>query len=183
LSVGSRSVRGPSFRSPQPWGTPSPTRRGFASTACPSALTGSSRGWPSCPEIRTGCLLSDASQPRGLPHCREVPPIREVRMEPAAPNPARPNLEVHGARASTVITQHIPPGAREAFLEWQRGLSDAAAEAPGYQTTELYPPAGGQEPWVIVIHFDNPKTLRDWLDSPRRAEWLAKIPHGIGDFR
>ena len=65
-------------------------------------------------------------------------------MEPAAPNPARPNLEVHATRASSVITQHIPPGASEAFLEWQRGLSAAAAEAPGYQTTEIYPPAGGR---------------------------------------
>jgi len=104
-------------------------------------------------------------------------------MESAAPNPARPNLEVHAARASTVITQHIPPGASEAFLEWQRGLSAAAAEAPGYQTTEIYPPAGGQEPWVIVIHFDDPKTLRDWLDSPKRAGWLAKIPCEFRDFR
>src|SRR6516225_2127440 len=104
-------------------------------------------------------------------------------MESAAPNPARPNLEVHAARASTVITQHVPPGAREAFLEWQRGLSAAAAEAPGYQATEIYPPAGGQEPWVIVLHFDDPKTLKGWLDSPKRAEWLAKTPSEFRDFR
>lgn len=104
-------------------------------------------------------------------------------MESAAPNPARPNLEVHAARASTVITQHVPPGASDAFLEWQRGVSAAAGEVPGYQTTEIYPPAGGQEPWVIVLHFDDPKALRDWLDSPRRAEWLAKIPREFRDFR
>ncbi len=104
-------------------------------------------------------------------------------MESAVPNPARPNLQVHAARASTVITQHVPPGESEAFLEWQRGLSAAAAEAPGYQTTEIYPPSGGQEPWVIVLHFDDPKTLRGWLDSPRRAEWLAKTPRECRDFR
>ncbi len=104
-------------------------------------------------------------------------------MESAPPNPAHPNLEVHAARASTVITQHIPPGASEAFLEWQRGLSAAAAEAPGYQATEIYPPAGGQEPWVVVLHFDDPKALKDWLDSPRRAEWLAKMPRQFRDFR
>ena len=36
---------------------------------------------------------------------------------------------------------------------------------------------------MIVIHFDDRKTLRDWLNSPRRAEWLAKIPCEIRDFR
>ena len=97
-------------------------------------------------------------------------------MESTAPNPPRPNLEVHGARASSGITQHLQPGAREAFLEWQRGLSAAAAEAPGYQTTEIYTPANDAEPWVIVIHFDTPAALRAWLDSPKRAEWLARKP-------
>jgi antibiotic biosynthesis monooxygenase (ABM) superfamily enzyme len=104
-------------------------------------------------------------------------------MEPAAPNLARPNLDVHGARASTVITQVIPASAREAFLEWQRGFCAAAAEAPGYQTTEIYPPADGQEPWVIVVHFDDHETLSAWLDSPKRAEWIARKPSEIPDFR
>ena len=36
---------------------------------------------------------------------------------------------------------------------------------------------------MIIIHFDDPKTLKDWLDSPKRAEWLAKIPGEIRDFR
>ena len=104
-------------------------------------------------------------------------------MEAAAPNPARLPLEMHASRASSVITQIIPPGARDAFLEWQRGICTAAAEAPGYQTTEIYPPAGAGEPWVVIIHFDDPKTLTDWLDSPKRAEWVAKLPCEIRDFR
>ncbi|MEL4474524.1 hypothetical protein, partial [Shewanella algae] len=71
-------------------------------------------------------------------------------MESPAPQPARSILEVHTARASSVITQQIAPGAREAFLEWQRGLSEAAAQAPGYQKTEIFPPARENEPWVVV---------------------------------
>jgi antibiotic biosynthesis monooxygenase (ABM) superfamily enzyme len=90
---------------------------------------------------------------------------------------------VHGSRASSVITQVIPPGSTDAFLEWQHGISAAAAEAPGYQTTEIYPPAAGGEPWVVILHFSDPKTLKHWLDSPKRAEWVAKLPCEIRDFR
>jgi antibiotic biosynthesis monooxygenase (ABM) superfamily enzyme len=104
-------------------------------------------------------------------------------MEPAAPNPARPPLEVYASRASSVISQVIPAGATDAFLEWQRGISAAAAEAPGYQMTEIYPPAAAGEPWVVIIHFNDPKTLKDWLDSPKRAEWVAKLPCEIRNFR
>lgn len=103
-------------------------------------------------------------------------------MESTAPNPALPPLEVHASRASSVITQVIPEGSAEAFLQWQRGICAAAAEAPGYQTTEIYPPATPGEPWVVLIHFDNPATLKAWMDSPRRAEWVARLPVKTRDF-
>jgi antibiotic biosynthesis monooxygenase (ABM) superfamily enzyme len=104
-------------------------------------------------------------------------------MEAAAPNPVRLPLEVHAARASSVITQVIPPGATDAFLQWQRGICTAAAEAPGYQTTEIYPPVAAGEPWVVIIHFNDPKRLKDWIDSPKRAEWVAKLPCETRAFR
>ena len=104
-------------------------------------------------------------------------------MDPSFPNSPRPPLEVRGARASSVIVQRIPAGAKEVFLQWQRDISAAAAQFPGYQTTEVYPPAGQQDEWVAVIHFDDAKTLQDWLDSPTRAEWVAKFPTEIRDFR
>jgi antibiotic biosynthesis monooxygenase (ABM) superfamily enzyme len=104
-------------------------------------------------------------------------------MNPLPSDAARAALEVRGARASSVIVQRIPPDAVEVFMDWQRGISAAAAEAPGYQTTEIYPPSTGQQEWVVVIHFDDAKCLQDWIDSPRRAEWLAKLPKEIHDFR
>lgn len=104
-------------------------------------------------------------------------------MNPSPADAGRPLLEVRGARSSSVIVQRIPAGAAEVFLEWQRGITAAAAEFPGYQATEIYPPLGRQEEWVVVIHFDDLKTLQDWLDSPRRAEWVAKLPCEVRDFR
>lgn len=93
-------------------------------------------------------------------------------------------LEVRGARASSVIVRHIAPERAETFLEWERGITKAMGEYPGYQTTEVYPPTDprGRE-WVIVIHFDSAAHLQGWIDSPTRAEWLAKLPGEIHDFR
>jgi antibiotic biosynthesis monooxygenase (ABM) superfamily enzyme len=104
-------------------------------------------------------------------------------MNPPSADEGRPPLEIRGPRASSVIVQRIPPDAAAVFLEWQRGITAAAAPFPGYQTTEIYPPSGRQEEWVVIIHFDDPKSLQDWLDSPRRAEWVAKLPSQLRDFR
>lgn len=104
-------------------------------------------------------------------------------MTSASSNPPHPPLEVRGARASSVIVQRIPPGAADVFMEWQRGISAAAAEFPGYQTTEVYPPLSELHEWVVVVHFDDAKTFQDWLDSPKRAAWVAKLPCEIRDFR
>ena len=72
----------------------------------------------------------------------------------------------------------------ERFLECQRGLTGAAEGFPGYQGTELYPPADDrQQEWVAVIHFDNQESLKRWIDSPERAEWVKKLRDEIGDFQ
>jgi antibiotic biosynthesis monooxygenase (ABM) superfamily enzyme len=90
-------------------------------------------------------------------------------------------VEVRVSRASSVIVHRVPPGSGDRFVEWERGISEATAAFPGYQATDVYPPAEGQQDWVVILHFDNPEALQRWLDSPLRAEWLAKLK-GV-DFR
>jgi len=104
-------------------------------------------------------------------------------MNPTTSEPAGPLIEVRGARASSVIVQQVPADATAAFMDWQRGITAAAAEFPGYQATEIYPPLGQQKEWVVILHFDDAKSLQAWLDSPRRGEWVAKLPCEIRDFR
>jgi hypothetical protein len=110
-------------------------------------------------------------------------------MNPSLADPTHPILKIRRARASSVIVQRIPPDAVDGFLQWQDGVSAAAAKFPGYQTTEVYPPPDGKQPeatqpeWVVVVHFDDAKTLQDWLDSRQRAEWIAKLPSETKDFQ
>ena len=86
-------------------------------------------------------------------------------------------------RASSVIVQRFPAEGADLFMHWMRGITAAVAVFPGYQTTEIYPPAAGEEQWVVILHFDEPEHLQVWLDSPKRADWVAKLPREVRDFR
>jgi antibiotic biosynthesis monooxygenase (ABM) superfamily enzyme len=90
---------------------------------------------------------------------------------------------VHGGRVSTVVVQRVPKDKVPRFLECQRALIQAAMRFPGYQSTELFPPADERpEEWVGVLHFNDQQSLQHWLDSPVRAEWVNKLRDEIGDF-
>ena len=101
-----------------------------------------------------------------------------VALDPIVPT------ETPGARISTVIVQRVPANHVKRFLECQSGLTKAAEGFPGYQGTELYPPADDrQQEWVAVIHFDDQDSLKRWIDSPVRAEWAKRLENEIGSFQ
>jgi antibiotic biosynthesis monooxygenase (ABM) superfamily enzyme len=105
-------------------------------------------------------------------------------MNRSSPNATAPLLEVRDARASSVIVHRVPFESTDAFLDWERSISQAVEAFPGYRGTEIYPPADGAPPdWVVIIHFDEAKDLRRWLDSAVRADWAAKLPAEFRDFR
>jgi antibiotic biosynthesis monooxygenase (ABM) superfamily enzyme len=91
-------------------------------------------------------------------------------------------VEVRVSGASSVIVHRVPPDNAGPFLEWQRGIAEAMTGFPGYQATDVYPPAEGQQDWVVILHFARPDDLRNWLGSPLRAEWLAKLPRAEARF-
>jgi uncharacterized protein len=98
--------------------------------------------------------------------------------------PPGPRIDVRGSSASSVIVHHVPAGAVDSFMEWQRGAVAAAESFPGCQGTDIYPPTDGQhKEWVVVIHFDEPEQLQRWLDSPVRAEWIARLPAPVANFQ
>lgn len=99
------------------------------------------------------------------------------------------------ARASSVIVHRVAARDREAFVTWQNTIADAASTFDGYQETDLYPPSAEDDPWVVVIHFDEADQLKAWVDSSLRAEHLARyeatntnefelksLPRGLGDW-
>jgi uncharacterized protein len=105
-------------------------------------------------------------------------------MNSSSPETPGTHMQVLGERASSVIVHRAPTDRVEQFLELQRGITEAAKAFPGYQATDVYPPADRQQgEWVVVIHFDGLDTLQRWLDSPVRGEWVEKLRKEMGDFR
>jgi antibiotic biosynthesis monooxygenase (ABM) superfamily enzyme len=100
------------------------------------------------------------------------------------PNAAQPRPQLSNSGASSVIVQRVPEKVTELFMGWQNNVTAEASQFPGYQSTDVYPPSDShQQEWVIVLRFDDKKSLQAWLDSPNRAACLAKLPAEIRDFR
>ena len=92
-------------------------------------------------------------------------------------------MEVHVSRSSAVVLQHVPVERAEWFMEWQRGVSEAASTFAGYRGTDIYPPSDSQrDEWVVILHFDDEKLLQEWLDSPVRSQWVEKLETQVGKF-
>ena len=92
-------------------------------------------------------------------------------------------MEVRISRASAVVVQHVPEALADWFMEWQRGATGAAEGFVGYSGTDVYPPGdNGRDEWVVLIHFDDEKSLQEWLGSPVRAQWVEKLQAQVGDF-
>lgn len=92
-------------------------------------------------------------------------------------------MEVRASSASAVVVQRVPAASADWFMEWERGVSEAAEGFAGYLGTDVYPPADNlRDEWVVVIHFDEEKSLQTWLDSPVRAQWVERLQAQVGDF-
>jgi uncharacterized protein len=91
-------------------------------------------------------------------------------------------VEVRVSGALSVIVHRVPPDDAGRFLEWRRGIAGAMDGFPGYQATDVYPPAEGQQDRVVILHSARPDDLQNWLESPLRAEGLAKLPRAEANF-
>ncbi|MDX2244074.1 MAG: antibiotic biosynthesis monooxygenase [Leptolyngbyaceae cyanobacterium bins.302] len=74
--------------------------------------------------------------------------------------------------ASYVIEHEVAAHKQEAFRNWQNEITKAASQSAGYQGTDVCPPVEEDEKWYIVVHFDSPEHLNQWLNSDVRREFV-----------
>lgn len=84
---------------------------------------------------------------------------------------------------TVVVTRRVMPGRKPDYLDWVRGIEQVARRYPGHQGTTSKV-QGDNDKCHVVFRFDTIEHLRDWEESPERAEWVAKL-EGIveGDSR
>ncbi|MGW3008891.1 antibiotic biosynthesis monooxygenase [Streptomyces sp. NPDC001219] len=76
---------------------------------------------------------------------------------------------------TVVVTHRVHPDHVDAFLAWQRHMTEQESTFEGFRGTELFRPVEGlQDEWTTLYRFDSAEHLDAWLTSGRRREVLAE---------
>ncbi len=95
-----------------------------------------------------------------------------------------PNVLPPGSDLIMVISQKIAPEKSQAFLDWQKLMTEASSKFQGYERTEVFPPAEGlHDEWITLVRFDSKSNLDNWISSDTRAELNARFKEDFGEFK
>jgi antibiotic biosynthesis monooxygenase (ABM) superfamily enzyme len=68
-----------------------------------------------------------------------------------------------------VVSTRVKPGHEREYRAWQHRIDAEAARFPGFLGNEVFPPVSGlQDEWVVLVRFDSPEHLQNWLVSDVR---------------
>ena len=75
---------------------------------------------------------------------------------------------------TAVLSRRVRPGQEGPFQRWAEAFAQALTASPGCLSCQIIPPVPGIQPdWVFVSEFREPASLRAWIDSETRHQWLA----------
>lgn len=80
--------------------------------------------------------------------------------------------------ASYVIEHEVSKQKEEEFTQWQHRIIQAASQFDGYLGTTVCPPIEHDIKWYIIVQFDSPDRLTNWLESDIRLN-LVEIGRQI----
>jgi hypothetical protein len=86
---------------------------------------------------------------------------------------------------SIVIEYDGIAGEKESeFRKWQADIRSGVTQFEGYLRTDVFPAIkGAQDRWYIVVHFDTPAHLSQWLDSDTRHRLISMGKRRFGAYR
>lgn len=87
--------------------------------------------------------------------------------------------------SSIVIEYDGIPGEKESeFRQWQADIRSGVVQFEGYLRTDVFPAIqGAQDKWYVVVHFDTPANLSQWLDSDTRHRLISMGKRRFGAYR
>jgi hypothetical protein len=72
-----------------------------------------------------------------------------------------------------VVSTRVKPGREREYRAWQARIDAEAACFPGFLGNEVFPPVPGlQDEWVVLVRFDSPEHVQNWLLSDVRKRLI-----------
>ena len=85
-------------------------------------------------------------------------------METAEPEPA-----------TTIFARMVKPDRIQEFEAWLKGISEVVRQFDGYLGMDVIRLGDHDHPeYVFILRFEDHGRLKEWLESPDRAEWVNK---------
>jgi antibiotic biosynthesis monooxygenase (ABM) superfamily enzyme len=88
-----------------------------------------------------------------------------------APAGARPSSD---EPVTVLYSRRVKPGCEAAFEAWAHGVVAASRQFPGHLAASVLDAPGSRE-YHILFSFADRRSLRAWLDSDERRQWLARV--------
>lgn len=76
---------------------------------------------------------------------------------------------------TVVITWNVVPGREAVFEEWAHGITEAGRRWPGHLSSNWFRLGQGANRYRTVIRFADEETLRRWMTSDERRDWLTRV--------
>ncbi|HLM61522.1 MAG TPA: antibiotic biosynthesis monooxygenase [Pyrinomonadaceae bacterium] len=87
-------------------------------------------------------------------------------------------------RTTALVIEHqVKNGFEERYKEWLSEVFEGSRTFPGYLGREVFPPAGGIKPYIIIVRFASERYLQQWLDSPERKAFIEKMEDALEVWR
>ena len=73
------------------------------------------------------------------------------------------------------IARRVVAGREADYEKWVKGITAQALKFTGHMGVNVIRPTSASREYVSIFRFDTYQHLKDWEDSPLRAEWLEQL--------
>lgn len=86
-----------------------------------------------------------------------------------------PDVPADNVPVTAVVSRHVKPGREADYEKWLHGITQVSMTFPGHRGVTVLRPSDPAWPeYVLVVHFDQYRSLKAWNESAVRKEWLEK---------
>lgn len=78
-----------------------------------------------------------------------------------------------------IIVHHPRADARDEYEQWLLDIRETCRKFPGYLSTDVIRPVGGQTAYTVIIRFAGIAPLTAWMESSERREHLQRMQHTL----